>query len=131
MLLYLAIKYHEDRSNLQEVEALIEALAIAGHEANCMVLNSERFERLSLGPKQLMHAAFREILAADAFVVDISEKGVGLGIEAGFARAANKPIIVIAKRGSDIPETLFGITQHAVVFYSHPSDIAEWFGNFK
>ena len=55
-------------------------------------------------------------------IMECSEKGVGLGIEAGYAYANNIPIIGIARTGSDISTTLQGISQD-VIFYDRPADL--------
>ncbi len=52
----------------------------------------------------------------------MTEKGVGLGIEAGYAYAKGIPIITIAERGSDISETLKGISKE-IFFYDNIEDL--------
>jgi nucleoside 2-deoxyribosyltransferase len=47
---------------------------------------------------------------------------VGIGIEAGYAHAKEKPIFVIAKEGSDISSTLVGIAPK-IIFYSSEKDM--------
>jgi len=64
----------------------------------------------------LMTRSFEEINASDAVVVELSGKGVGIGIEAGYAYAVGKPIMTIARRGSDISETLCGISDKVLLF---------------
>lgn len=55
-------------------------------------------------------------------IIDFTEKGVGLGIEAGYAYAKEIPVITIAKNGSDISETLKGISKE-VFFYNNIDDL--------
>ena len=49
-------------------------------------------------------------------LLEFSEKGVGLGIEAGYAYSKNKPIIVLAKEGSDISTTIKGISNEVIIY---------------
>jgi len=56
-------------------------------------------------------------------LVDLTEKGVGLGIEAGYAYANGIPIVTIAQTGADISETLRGIAS-TVFFYTDYTDLA-------
>jgi 2'-deoxynucleoside 5'-phosphate N-hydrolase len=51
------------------------------------------------------------VILCDIVLIELSEKSVGLGVEAGYAYAKSKPIITLAKRGSDISATLRGISQ--------------------
>ena len=59
-------------------------------------------------------------------MVDLTEKGVGLGIEAGYAYAKGIPIAVIAKKGSDISATLQGISQQ-LFLYDEFDDLTHFF----
>ncbi|MBS4535709.1 hypothetical protein GOQ29_08785 [Clostridium sp. D2Q-14] len=52
--------------------------------------------------------------------------GVGLGIEAGYASSREIPIITIAKEGSDISETLKGISKE-IIFYKEPNELRNLF----
>ena len=76
---------------------------------------------------ELMHRTFAEIDSSDIVVVELSEKGVGVGIEAGYARAKGKPIITVARRGSDVSETLKGISRE-VFIYQDASELEKFFG---
>ena len=69
-----------------------------------------------------MRRTFAEIDASDLVVVDLTEKGVGVGIEAGYAHAKQIPIVTIAQRGADISATLQGISR-AVFFYDGLDDL--------
>lgn len=63
-----------------------------------------------------MRRTFAEIDASDLVVVDLTEKGVGVGIEAGYARAKQIPIVVIAQRGADLSTTLRGVVRAVIVY---------------
>jgi nucleoside 2-deoxyribosyltransferase len=75
-----------------------------------------------LDARELMARTFAEIQACDLVIVDLTEKGVGVGIEAGYARAKNISVIVIAQTGADISETLRGIAR-AVFCYAGAEDL--------
>lgn len=69
-----------------------------------------------------MKITFMKIDACDLVIIDLTEKGVGLGIEAGYAFAKGIPIITIAKCGSEVSETIAGISKK-VIFYNDLEDI--------
>lgn len=69
-----------------------------------------------------MKITFDSIDTCNLVIIDLTEKGVGLGIEAGYAYAKGIPIITIAKNGSDISETLEGIS-NKVLFYNKIEDL--------
>ena|SRR3989344_14087 len=123
MRVYLAIKFKEDLSNKKLIEDIAEILERDGIETQVMVRDFENLGRKKYEPLELMKIAFGAIDRADVLLVEFSEKGVGLGIEAGYAYAKLKPVIVIAKVGSEISDTLRGIAQD-IIFYNEPSDLA-------
>ena len=123
---YLAIKFHEDCRNKDLVESISAALDKAGIDATVMVRDYEKWGEVKYTPKELMELTFKLIGESDLLVIEFSEKGVGLGIEAGYAHSKNIPIIVIAKKGSDISDTLRGISKE-VFIYDDPSELTERF----
>lgn len=73
-------------------------------------------------PAALMAHTFAALRDCDSVLVDISEKGVGVGIEAGYAYALGKPLVTIAHHTADISTTLQGIST-AVLTYADPADL--------
>lgn len=69
-----------------------------------------------------MTLTFREIEKSDFLLIELSEKGVGLGIEVGYAYAKGAPIIIIAKTGSDISTTMQGVAKK-VIFYDNIEEL--------
>jgi nucleoside 2-deoxyribosyltransferase len=69
-----------------------------------------------------MKLTFEKINNCDLVIIDLTEKGVGLGIEEGYAYAKEIPIITIAKSGSDISETLVGISKK-IFLYNNIEDL--------
>jgi len=119
---YLAIKFHEDVKNKNLVEEISESLEKAGFETVVMIRDYEKWGTVKFSPEELMALTFKLICESECLIMEFSEKGVGLGIEAGYAYAKNIPIIVIAKIGSDISNTLRGIAKK-VIFYDTPKDL--------
>ncbi len=123
MKAYLAIKFHADYSNRKLIEDISDSLRKLGIDTVVMVRDFERWGDVKFTPKELMQKSFAEIYKSDLFIVEYSEKGVGLGIEAGYAYAKNVPIFVIAKTNSEISDTIKGIAK-SIFFYSDSPDIA-------
>ncbi len=130
MKAYLAIKYHADNRNKATIDALSLALEQAGFETVCIVRDIERWGAVKLTAKALMTQSFSEIDSSRVVVIDLTEKGVGLGIEAGYAYAKNIPIITIAKKGADISTTLAGISQK-LFWYDGFADLVQFFTKLK
>ncbi len=142
MKAYLAIKYHADNANRPRIEGISAALETCGFETVCIARDVERWGQVQLNPAELMDRSFAEIDGCDVVVVDISEKGVGVGIEAGYAYARRIPILTIAAHrspegtqgggalweGADVPTTLRGISRE-VFQYRQFGELVDFFSN--
>ncbi len=133
MKAYLAIKYHADNANRPRIEGISAALEACGFETVCIARDVERWGQVELGPADLMTRSFAELDTCDVVVVDVSEKGVGVGIEAGYAYARRIPIFTIAAHrseslweGADVPTTLRGISRE-VFEYRQLGELVEFF----
>jgi nucleoside 2-deoxyribosyltransferase len=133
MKAYLAIKYHPDNANRPRIEGISAALEMCGFQTVCIVRDVERWGQVQLDPAELMSRSFAELDGCDVVVVDISEKGVGVGIEAGYAYARRIPILtIVAHRcgalweGADVPATLRGISRE-VFQYRQLGELVEFF----
>jgi nucleoside 2-deoxyribosyltransferase len=69
-----------------------------------------------------MKITFDEIDKSDFVIMEMTEKGVGLGIEAGYAIAKGKPVIVLTKEKQKLSNTMQGIA-NVVIQYSQPEEI--------
>jgi nucleoside 2-deoxyribosyltransferase len=122
MKAFLSIKYHSDHQNRDRIQAISVALRENGIASTCIARDVECWGEVKFDTCELMTRTFAAIDGCDLMVVDLTEKGVGVGIEAGYARAKNIPIVAIAQSGADISETLRGISR--VVFgYADVDDL--------
>ncbi|MBU1205190.1 MAG: nucleoside 2-deoxyribosyltransferase [Nanoarchaeota archaeon] len=124
MRAYLAIKFHEDYRNKRLIEEILDALDKSGFETTTIVRDYEKWGKIRFKPKELMDLAFKLIRESDFLIIEFSEKGIGLGIEAGYAYSMNIPIIILAKKGSDISETMKGIAKE-LIFYEKPEELEQ------
>ena len=127
MNIYLGIKYHSDGANRDRIEMIADALEPNGHPVTCVFRDLEAWGQHKFPPNELMARTFEIISACDLTLIDLTEKGVGLGIEAGYAHAIGKPVITIASQGSDISETLSGISKDII----HYTDAVDLYRNLQ
>jgi 2'-deoxynucleoside 5'-phosphate N-hydrolase len=119
---YLAIKYHADQSNRSQIETISSVFEAQGFSTLSVVRDLEHWGGIHLEPDDLMRQSFEYVRISEFLLLEFSEKGVGLGIEAGFAHAIGKRIVVIAKTGSEISNTLSGISSE-IHFYDSKWDL--------
>lgn len=123
---YLGIKFYADQRNRPLIEMITTALIKTGWTTQVIVRDLEEWGAVQFEPQALMARTFAVIEASDIAIIDLTEKGVGLGIEAGYAFAKGIPIITIAREGADISTTLRGISQE-VCLYRNESDLVTFF----
>lgn len=75
--------------------------------------------------RDLMDAALGEIDNSDLIMVELSNKSVGVGLEAGYAKAKGKTVVYLYKKGSDLQQTVNGIADY-VIEYSDVDDVLAW-----
>jgi nucleoside 2-deoxyribosyltransferase len=126
---YLGIKYHKDHRNRHVMDLLSSTLLDLGIQTVCIARDIEKWGEVELHPQELMRASFEQIGLSDFVILEMTEKGVGLGIEAGYAAAIGKPLIVLTKNKKTLSNTLLGIAD-AVVQYSQLNAIDD-FEHFK
>jgi 2'-deoxynucleoside 5'-phosphate N-hydrolase len=118
MKAYIAIKYHPNNKNRPLIEQISNALEQSGFDSVCVARDLEQWGQVHFTPEELMKKSFAEIDGSDIVVVELTEKGVGIGIEAGYAWGKRIPIVTVAKKGVDISTTLQGISQRLMKYDS-------------
>jgi nucleoside 2-deoxyribosyltransferase len=66
--------------------------------------------------KEMMRLAFSYIEGCDLLIAETSDKAIGIGIEAGYAKAINKPVIYIRHHAAEHSTTLAGTSDHQVIY---------------
>jgi hypothetical protein len=74
----------------------------------------------------LMTMTLREIESSDLVLVELSDKSVGVGLEAGYAKAKGKKIGYLYKRGSDLQQTVNGVADY-LIRYDRVEEVKLWF----
>ena len=122
---FLSIKYHEDHANRFLVDEISTALEKAGWGSFCVARDVEQWGKQSYPANELMRRTFSAIDDCTVVLVELSEKGVGVGIEAGYATAHGKPVFAVACMPAEISATLRGIARE-VYSYREVADLTQW-----
>jgi len=124
MKIFLAIKFYQDASNRSTIEGLLKLLDRPGIQTVTSARDYENWGQLVLPPAELMKRTFAEIDTSNLVLMELSEKGIGLGIEAGYAYAKGIPLVIIARSDSNISATIQGIVRE-IIFYHDFEDLAQ------
>lgn len=121
---YLAIKFHSDHRNRELVDRISTEMESRGLTTVCVARDFEKWGEINLNPGDLMQIALDAVRQSDAVVIEFSEKGVGLGIEAGYASASEIPVFVLHRQDADVSTTLRGVAS-AVIEYTDGDSLNE------
>lgn len=120
---YFGIKYHPDNRNRNVIEEFEQSFLQHGMKSYCVVRDMEFWGKQEFSAQEIMQETFSKIDSSDLVVIDVSEKGVGLGIEAGYAKAKGIKLIITAKIGVEISTTILG-TADQIIKYETVSEIS-------
>lgn len=123
MKAFLAIKYYDDMKNKDTIEKICKALEKRGIKTFVFARDIQNYEKCTLTPNKIMKLAFENIKSSDVFIIDASELSIGIGIEAGYAYSNKIPIYLIAKKGSEVSNSIKGISKKFFT-YEDPYEIS-------
>lgn len=122
---YLAISYSSRKLFDKEVKSLID------------LCKKNRIELLSFVDKynfkegeeiEMMKTAFFEIDKSDFLIAELTTKSIGVGIEIGYAKAKEKPIVYLRNEHSNFSSTAYGSSSFNIV-YKDENDLIELMKN--
>jgi nucleoside 2-deoxyribosyltransferase len=74
----------------------------------------------------MMQQALNDIDQCTMLIAETSDKAIGIGIEAGYAKAKGKPVIYIRRSTAEHSTTVSGISDFQVI-YTDVSDLEQQF----
>lgn len=116
---YISIS-HSQRKMLEEaLQAIITTLARSGI-ISFVFIDSYHFDADQAA--EMMEQAMKDIDQCDLLIAETSHKAIGIGVEAGYARAKNKPVIYLRQQDAEHSTTVAGISDFQVI-YKNPADL--------
>jgi 2'-deoxynucleoside 5'-phosphate N-hydrolase len=120
MKAYISISFGKRKLLDDEVETMQHVLNAYGIEAFVFV---DRFQFDSSQEKEMMQQAFADIDSSDMLIAEVSYKAIGIGTEAGYAKARNKPVIYTRNINAGHSTTLAGLSDFQI-FYTDTPDLS-------
>ena len=96
----------KDKSQLgKELEQLASILSDLGHESFIFDRDIKNWQNIDIPREESSKLVFTTIMKCDGVIayVNHNEPSEGMAMEAGFAKALNKKIVLACKKGSDSP----------------------------
>ncbi|EHQ41252.1 nucleoside 2-deoxyribosyltransferase [Myroides odoratus] len=73
--------------------------------------------------KEMMQQAMQDIENSAFLLAETTDKGIGIGIEAGYAKALKKPVVYLRKETAEHSTTLSGLSDYQII-YQDTTDLA-------
>jgi nucleoside 2-deoxyribosyltransferase len=68
--------------------------------------------------QEMMQQAITDIDLCDLLIAEVSDKAIGIGVEAGYAKGKDKPVLYLRQKDCEHSTTVSGISDHRIVYES-------------
>ena len=118
---YISISFSKRKELEKEVRAIksaLEKIEFFGY----VFVDENQFSTNEEG--MMMQKAMEDIEKSVILIAEVSEKGIGIGIEVGYAKAKNIPVIYVRNSRSEHSTTVSGIADFRII-YENEIDLEE------
>ena len=121
MQAYISISFSKKNELEKEVQAIKNALGKFGISGFVFV---DEYQFSAKQEKKMMQKAMEDVEKSAILIAEVSEKGIGIGIEVGYAKAKNIPVIYVRNSSSEHSTTVSGIADFKII-YENVIDLEE------
>ncbi|MBO9573681.1 MAG: hypothetical protein J7497_15950, partial [Chitinophagaceae bacterium] len=76
----------------------------------------DKYNFTVLQEREMMRQAFEDIEECFLLIAETSDKGIGIGVEVGYAKAKNKPIIYVREKNAPHSTTVCGTSDYQIIY---------------
>jgi len=116
MTAYISVSFNKRKFLDKELNAIIETLTDF-KIAPFIFVDNYKFD--STQEREMMQQAMADIDKCDILIAEVSDKGIGIGIEAGYAKAKNKKVIYVRQEYTEHSTTFSGISDFQIIYNDH------------
>ena len=121
MTAYISISYSKRKFLQKELDVITDTLKKFSIKPFVYVDN---FSYTREQENEMMQQAFAELDKCGLLIAEISDKAIGIGIELGYAKAKNKPIIYLRNKDAEHSTTAAGASDYKII-YSDAGDLSK------
>lgn len=110
---YISVSFSKRKLLDNEMRIITDVLKRSSMDAFIFV---DHYTFSSSQEKEMMQQALADIDRCDLLIAETSDKAIGIGIEAGYAKAKNKPVIYIRHASAEHSTTLSGISDYQIIY---------------
>jgi len=113
MKIFLGASGPYDKDRIENIRSILTGL---GFSVFVGPADIDNYKANKMRAGEFMKAVFEEIKKADECIFYYNSKSTGLGIEAGYAKALGKKVIILLPDKTSISESLESISDKIVTF---------------
>ena len=113
MKAYIAVSYSKRSLYEPVLRAIAGILGTAGVSAFVFV---DEYTFTDQQESAMMLQVMKDIDDCDLLIAETSDKAIGIGVEAGYAKAKNKPVIYLRQQNAAHAATVAGISDFQVIY---------------
>ena len=113
MQAYISISFSKRKELEKEVQAIKNALQKCGISGFVFV---DEYQFSAKQEKKMMQKAMEDVEKSAILIAEVSEKGIGIGIEVRYAKAKNIPVIYVRNSSSEHSTTVSGIADFKIIY---------------
>lgn len=118
---YISISYSKRSTLDTSVQAIVSAVN------SCDMVPFVFVDQYRFDPSEeqaMMKQAMDDIVRCDLLIAETSEKAIGIGAEAGYAKGKGKPVIYLRHVSAEHSTTVSGMSDYQVI-YADAEDLRE------
>ena len=113
MQAYISIGYSKRYLLSEEIRVITETLQEMNISSFVFV---DKYKFDATQERAMMLQAFSDIDQSDILIAETSDKGIGIGVEVGYAKAKGKPVIYLRQAGAEHSTTVSGASDFQVIY---------------
>lgn len=121
MKAYISVSYKNRKLMINELNAIVDTLKDL-KIVPFIFVDNYLFDNKQ--EKEMMKQAMADIDECDMLIAETSDKAIGIGVEAGYAKARQKPVIYLRKKEAEHSTTVSGISDFQII-YEDCNDLEE------
>ncbi len=113
MTAYISVSFSRRKLADRELTAITDTLNEFGITP-FIFIDKYKFDQVQ--ERQMMQQAMADIDNCDLLIAETSDKGIGIGIEAGYAKAKGKQVVYVRQKETEHSTTVSGISDFQVIY---------------
>lgn len=125
MKAYIAVSFSKRKTLENTLKICCQTLQTYGYSPFIFV---DAYHFSSEEESTMMNQVITDISNSSLLIAETSEKGIGIGVEVGYAKALGKPIIYLRQHNKPHSTTVSGISDYHVI-YTDNDDLNQQLSN--